>query len=94
MQVWTLTLTGCVRQGLGSHRVGDSLKHHLLDDVARLMPCAQRKENYSHLGRRDERIEEMPFSRAAEMFFLEFHPIFGSFFEVMHCRRVKKVQNS
>ena len=29
VQVWTLTLTGCVRQDLGSHRVGDSLEHHL-----------------------------------------------------------------
>ena len=42
MQVWTLTLTGCVRQDLGSHRVGDSLKHHLSGGVARLFACAHR----------------------------------------------------
>ena len=44
VQVWTLTLTGCVRQDLGSHRVGDSLKHHLRGGVARLMPFAHEEE--------------------------------------------------
>ena len=39
----------------------------IADGVARLWPCALRKEIYSHLGRRDERIEEMPFSRPAEI---------------------------
>ena len=66
VQVWTLTLTGCVRQDLGSHRVGDSLKHYLSDGVARLMPSRKRRSKYSYYGRRDERIEEIPFSRSRE----------------------------
>ena len=44
VQVWTLTLTGCVRQDLGSHRVGDSLKHHQECWCSKAQAVAQEEE--------------------------------------------------
>merc|ERR1712219_95456 len=74
---WATKRAQCASLDPDTHRLretgpGFSSRRGLLgtssiaDGVARLWPCALRKEIYSHLGRRDERIEEMPFSRPAE----------------------------
>ena len=66
-----LVLTGCVRRELGPHRVGDSLVHCLSGSLARLLRL-RKGGDYSTIGRRDERIEEITFSRLAKIGFLRF----------------------
>ena len=62
-----LVLTGCVRQALGSHRIGDSLVHCLTGSIARLLRLRKGGEFILLTGGEMSELKKLPF-RAARKF--------------------------